>query len=254
MAEGKDLEEIDFEGTDLEKKVTNSGTNELIVREFMKECIKDENGVTPGKSIIFAISHKHALRLEKAFQKLFPQYKGRLARVIDSHNPRANTEGGLLDQFKDPENPLKVAISVDMLDTGIDVPEVVNLVCAKPVFSRAKFWQMIGRGTRLCLNLFGPEKDKKNFLIIDHWNNFAYFEMKPEGKEPSTSRSVPEQLFQEKLNKASSVLSHSLGHLKEKVIQSLKQDIEALPLESVPVKEKAWAGCTSKGRSFLEKF
>lgn len=264
VAEGKDLGEIDFEGTDLEKKVTNSGTNELIVREFMKECIKDENGVSPGKSIIFAISHNHALRLEKAFHKLFPQYKGRLARVIDSHNPRANTEGGLLDQFKDPQDPLKVAISVDMLDTGIDVPEIVNLVFAKPVFSRAKFWQMIGRGTRLRPNLFGSERDKKNFLIIDHWNNFSYFEMKPEGKEPSVSRSIPEQLFQAKLDKAKVVLSQSLEKLKEKTLQSLKQDIDNLPTESVPVKERArqvaqvreeafWKGFNENSIDFLQR-
>ncbi len=254
VAEGKDLEEIDFDGTDLEKKVTNSGTNELIVCEFMKECIKDENGVLPGKSIIFAISHKHALRLEEAFNKMFPQHKGRLARVIDSHNPRANTEGGLLDQFKDPKNPLKVAVSVDMLDTGIDVPEVVNLVFAKPVFSRAKFWQMIGRGTRLCPNLFGLAKDKKNFLILDHWNNFSYFEMKPEGKEPSTSRSIPEQLFQTKLDKAEAVLSHSLTHLKDKTIQSLKEEINALTMESVPVKEKAGQVAQVKEEAFWKSF
>ena len=254
VAEGKDLEEINFEGTDLEKKVTNSGTNELIVSEFMKECIKDENGVIPGKSIIFAISHKHALRLEQAFNTLFPQYKGQLARVIDSHDPRASTEGGLLDQFKDSENPLKVAISVDMLDTGIDVPEIVNLVFAKPVFSRAKFWQMIGRGTRLCSNLFGSGKDKKNFLIIDHWNNFSYFEMHPEGKEPSSSQSVPEQLFQAKLDKVTAILSHSLEHLKEQAIQSLKQDIDALPVDSVPVKERAQQIAQVKEKVFWKSF
>ena len=254
VAEGKNLEEINFEGTDLEKRVTNSGTNELIVKEFMEECIKDENGVLPGKSIIFAISHNHAVRLEKAFHKLFPEYRGRLARVIDSHDPRAGTEGGLLDQFKDYRNPLKVAISVDMLDTGIDVPEIVNLVFAKPVFSRAKFWQMIGRGTRLCPHLFGSGKDKKNFLIIDYWNNFSYFEMKPEGKEPSSSRSVPEQLFQAKLDKASIVLSHSLEPLKEKAIQSLKRDIDALPIESVPVKERARQMAQVKEEAFWKSF
>lgn len=264
VAEGKDLGEINFEGTDLERKVTNSGTNELIVQEFMNECIKDENGVIPGKSIIFAISHKHALRLENAFQRLFPKYRGHLARVIDSHDPRANTEGGLLDQFKNPNDPLKVAISVDMLDTGIDVPEIVNLVFAKPVFSRAKFWQMIGRGTRLCPNLFGPEKNKKNFLIIDHWNNFSYFEMTPEGKEPSTSLSVPEQLFKAKLKKADSILSYSLNHLKEKIIQSIRKDIETLPMESVPVKDKFlqiaqikedsfWKGFNQNSIEFLQK-
>ena len=254
VAEGKDLEEIDFEGTDLEKTVTNSGTNELIVQEFMKECIKDENGVTPGKSILFAISHNHALRLEEAFNKQFPQYKGRLARVIDSHNPRANTEGGLLDQFKDPQNPLRAAISVDMLDTGIDVPEIVNLVFAKPVFSRAKFWQMIGRGTRLCPNLFGSGKDKKNFLIIDHWNNFSYFEIQPEGKEPSSSPSVPERLFQAKLDKAAAILSHTLDQFKETIIQSLKQDIDTLPMESVPVKERAGQVAQAKEEAFWKGF
>ena len=198
-------------------------------------------------SNIFAISHKHALRLEEAFNKMFPQYKGRLARVIDSHNPRANTEGGLLDQFKDPKNLLKAAVSVDMLDTGIDV---VNLVFAKPVFSRAKFWQMIGRGTRLCPNLFGSTKDKKNFLILDHWDNFSYFEMKPEGKEPSTSRSIPEQLFQTKLDKAEAVLSHSLTHLKDKTIQALKEGINALPMESIPVKEKSGQVAQVKEEAF----
>lgn len=254
VEERKDLEEINFEGTDLEKRVTNSGTNELIVREFMEECIKDENGVSPGKSIMFAISHKHALRLQEAFDKEFPEYKGRLARVIDSHDSRANTEGGLLDQFKDPKNPLRVAISVDMLDTGIDVPEIVNLVFAKPVFSRAKFWQMIGRGTRLCPNLFGLGKDKKNFLIIDHWNNFSYFEMKPEGKEPSVSLSVPEQLFQAKLNKAEAILSHSLEQLKEEIIKSLKQDIDTLPMKSVPVKERARQVAQVKEDTFWKSF
>lgn len=238
VAEGKDLEEIDFENTELEKKVTNSGTNEVIVREFMEQSIKDETGTTPGKSIIFAISHKHALRLEETFNKLYPEYRGLLARVIDSHDPRAATDGGLLDQFKDPKNPLKVAISVDMLDTGVDVPEVVNLVFAKPVFSRAKFWQMIGRGTRLCKNLFGPGQDKSYFLIIDHWNNFSYFSMNPDGKEPSTTVSVPERLFDARLKRAEAALLNGNTEVLTKTIEELKSDIAALPKDSVVVKEK----------------
>lgn len=239
VEEGKDLEEINFEGTDLEKKVTNSGTNEVIVREFMEESVKDINGVDPGKTIIFAISHNHALRIEDAFNRLYPQYKGRLARVIDSHDPRANTEGGLLDQFKDPHDPLKVAISVDMLDTGVDVPEIVNLVFAKPVFSRPKFWQMIGRGTRLCPDLFGPGDDKGSFLIIDHWDNFTYFEMNPEGKEPSGTKSVPERLFDARLRKAETVISHSLDDIREKLVKEMREDIAALPMESVAIKDKS---------------
>jgi len=239
IEEGKDLEEIDFEGTDLEKNVTNSGTNELMVREFMEQCIKDETGTRPGKSIIFAISHKHARRLERHFDELYPEYKGRLARVIDSHDPRAGTEGGLLDQFKELKDPLKVAISVDMLDTGIDVPEVVNLVFAKPVFSRAKFWQMIGRGTRLCEDLFGSGKDKEYFLIIDHWKNFAYFQMNPPGKEPTPTLSVPERLFGARLDQAVSALTVGNQKVLERVTQAIREDIAALPKGTVNVKEKA---------------
>lgn len=236
IEEGKDLEEIDFEGTDLEKKVTNSGTNEVIVQEFMEQSIKDETGTRPGKSIIFAISHKHALRLEETFNKLYPEYKGLLVRVIDSHDQRANTEGGLLDQFKDPKNPLKVAISVDMLDTGIDVPEIVNLVFAKPVFSRAKFWQMIGRGTRLCKNLFGPGKDKQYFLIIDHWNNFAFFDMQPEGQEPTGTRSIPENLFDARLKRAEAALDIDNKDVLEQTIREIREDMSNLPEGSVVVK------------------
>ena len=264
VEEGKDLEEIDFEGTDIEKRVTNSGTNEVIVREFMEQSIKDASGTQPGKSIIFAISHAHAMRLQKIFDQLYPEHKGRLARVIDSHDPRANTEGGLLDQFKDPKDPMKVAISVDMLDTGVDIPEVVNLVFAKPVFSRAKFWQMIGRGTRLCPDLFGPGKDKQEFLIIDHWNNFAFFNLKPEGKKPSSSTSIPEQLFAAKLGVAESALKSGDSGALNSIIKELQADIAALPSGSVTVKEKAekvsiaaeptaWYGFSQKNIDQLRK-
>ncbi len=264
IEEGKDVDEIDFEGTDLERKVSNSGTNELIVREFMEQCIKDETGTRPGKSIIFAISHRHALHLESLFNRLYPEYKGRLARVIDSHDPRANTEGGLLDQFKDPKDPMKVAISVDMLDTGVDIREVVNLVFAKPVFSRAKFWQMIGRGTRLRENLFGPGKHKEYFLIIDHWNNFAFFKMKPEGKEPVPTLSIPERLFQARLEKARVALGINNEEALSDTIKALRQDIAGLPENSVLIKERAsifaqvkednyWVGFSEQTIDQLEK-
>jgi type I restriction enzyme R subunit len=146
--DGFDPEEIDFEGTDLEEKVTNSGTNSVIVREFMEEAIPDPSGTLPGKSIIFACSVKHARRLQDLFDQMYPEHRGRLAKVIVSDDSRAYGKGGLLDQFKTRDMP-RVAISVDMLDTGVDVLEVVNLVFAKPVYSYVKFWQMIGRGTRV---------------------------------------------------------------------------------------------------------
>ena len=184
IEEGKNIEDINFERTDLEHKVTNSGTNKVIVREFMEESIKDSNGVLPGKSIIFAVSKNHARRLEDIFDALYPEYKGNLANVIVSDDPRAYGKGGLMDQFKNQEFP-RVAISVDMLDTGIDVREIVNLVFAKPVYSYTKFWQMIGRGTRVLeedptkRKVWCTEKDK--FLIIDCWSNFQYFKMNPKG-------------------------------------------------------------------------
>ncbi len=148
ILQGKEIEEINFEGSQLEKQVINKGTNTLIVREFMEESIKDADGVLPGKTIFFCSTKAHARRLEEIFDKLYPQYKGELAKVLVSDDPRVYGKGGLLDQFTNNDMP-RVAISVDMLDTRIDVREIVNLVFAKPVYSYTKFWQMVGRGTRL---------------------------------------------------------------------------------------------------------
>jgi len=148
LADGKEPQEINYEGTDIEKKVTNKGTNALIVQEFMEECVKDDSGTLPGKTIFFAMTMKHARRLQEVFDNLYPEHKGNLSKVIVCDDPRVYGKGGLLDQFTNKDMP-RVAISVDMLDTGIDVREIVNLVFAKPVFSYTKFWQMIGRGTRL---------------------------------------------------------------------------------------------------------
>lgn len=106
----------------------------------MDERIKDPTGTLPGKNIIFAISKAHAL-----FDLLYPQHKGKLVRVIVSDDKRVHGIGGLLDQFKKKSFP-RIAVSVDMLDTGVNIPEVVNLVVAKPVFAYTKFWQPIGRG------------------------------------------------------------------------------------------------------------
>lgn len=191
--QGISLEEIDFEGTDLERLVTNAGTDEALVQEFMDVSIKDSTGTLPGKSIVFAISHKHAMNLYKAFERLYPEYRGRLVEVIDSHMEGAER---MLKRFKTESYP-RVAISVDMLDTGIDIREIVNLVFAKPVYSQVKFWQMIGRGTRL-LNSGQIKpwcKEKDHFLIIDHWANFAYFQINPEGHTPDSTEALPVRRF-----------------------------------------------------------
>ena len=168
-----DAEDIDFEAPEVDKVVFNKDTNRIILRNLMENGIREATGAHPGKTIIFARNHRHAILLSELFDEMYPQYGGEFCRVIDNYDPRAEQ---LIDNFKDPKHPLTIAVSVDMLDTGIDVPEVVNLVFAKPVKSFVKFWQMIGRGTRLCQNLFGPGKDKTSFSIFDHWGNFEFFE------------------------------------------------------------------------------
>jgi type I restriction enzyme R subunit len=236
ILEGKEIAEINFEGTELEKNVINRGTNALIVREFMEESIKDSNGVLPGKTIFFCISKAHARRMEEIFDSLYPEYKGELAKVIVSEDPRVHGKGGLLDQFTNHDMP-RVAISVDMLDTGIDVREITNLVFAKPVYSYTKFWQMIGRGTRL----LEPEKikpwctHKDSFLILDCWDNFEYFKLNPKGKELNPQIPLPVRLFALRLNKIEKAIEKGEEGITSKEIAKLKVQIEQLPKNSVVV-------------------
>jgi type I restriction enzyme R subunit len=236
LADGKEPEEINYEGTDIEKKVTNKGTNALIVQEFMEECIKDESGTLPGKTIFFAMTMKHARRLQEVFDDLYPEHKGNLAKVIVSDDPRVYGKGGLLDQFINQDFP-RIAISVDMLDTGIDVREIVNLVFAKPVFSYSKFWQMIGRGTRLLepkkIKPWCKEKDK--FLIMDCWDNFEYFQMNPEGKIDRPTKPIPVRLFEIKLEKLNISISQNSEEISRDTIQKLRIDIEKLPQNNVVI-------------------
>jgi type I restriction enzyme R subunit len=264
MLEGKEIEEINYEGTEIEKKVINRGTNALIVREFMEESIKDANGVLPGKTIFFCISKAHARRLEEIFDSLYPEYKGELAKVLVSDDPRVYGKGGLLDQFVHNDMP-RIAISVDMLDTGIDVRELVNLVFAKPVYSYTKFWQMIGRGTRL----LEPEKikpwctQKDNFLILDCWDNFEYFKINPKGKEPKAQIPLPVRLFGVRLEKIKEARTQRNSEIVNKEVQKIRKQVESLPQHSVVIMEAKhelqhledenfWNNLTSDKIEFLE--
>ena len=264
MLEGKEIEEINYEGTEIEKKVINRGTNALIVREFMEESIKDANGVLPGKTIFFCISKAHARRVEEIFDSLYPEYKGELAKVLVSEDPRVYGKGGLLDQFVSNDMP-RIAISVDMLDTGIDVRELVNLVFAKPVYSYTKFWQMIGRGTRL----LEPEKikpwctQKDNFLILDCWDNFEYFKLNPRGKELKAQIPLPVRLFDVRLEKIEEAQTQSNAEIVSKEVQKIRKQVESLPKNSVVIMEAKhelqrledenfWSNLTSDKMEFLE--
>jgi type I restriction enzyme R subunit len=263
ILDGKDIEEIVFEGTDLEKTITNHATNALIVKEFMEESIKDPNGVLPGKTIFFCISIAHARRIENIFDSLYPEYKGELAKVMASDDPRVYGKGGLLDQFTRNDMP-RVAISVDMLDTGIDVREIVNLVFAKPVYSYTKFWQMIGRGTRLLekkkIKTWCPQKDV--FQVIDCWDNFDYFKLTPSGIEPKPQIALPVRLVGVRIDKieAAQALDHTT--IADKEIAVLREQIAALPPSSVSVMESRanlakcedddfWKKLTADGVAFL---
>jgi len=242
ILQGKDVEEINFEGSQLEKQVINKGTNTLIVREFMEESIKDANGVLPGKTIFFCATKAHARRMEEIFDKLYPQYRGELAKVLVSDDPRVYGKGGLLDQFTNNDMP-RVAISVDMLDTGIDVREIVNLVFAKPVYSYTKFWQMVGRGTRL-LETNKPKPwclEKDVFLILDCWDNFEYFKLNPKGKELKPQLSLPVRLVGLRLDKIEKANDSGHADIAAREVAKLRHQIAALPKASVVIKEAAAA-------------
>jgi type I restriction enzyme, R subunit len=263
ILEGKEVAEINYEGTELEKKVINKGTNALIVREFMEECIKDANGVLPGKTIFFCSTKAHARRMEEIFDALYPQYKGELAKVLVSDDPRVYGKGGLLDQFTNNDMP-RIALSVDMLDTGIDIRELVNLVFAKPVYSYTKFWQMIGRGTRLLeqekIKPWCTEKD--NFLILDCWDNFEYFKINPKGKELKPQIPLPVRLFGLRLDKIEKAIELLQTVTVEKEIVNLQKQIAQLPQNSIVIldakhelltldNEKFWTNLTTDKITFL---
>jgi type I restriction enzyme R subunit len=150
----------------------NTDTVDKALKVLMTQGMVGQNGDRIGKTILFARNHPHAVFIQQRFDHHYPHLAGTTARVID--NKIAYTQS-LIDEFSNPDNPLDIAISVDMLDTGIDVPEIVNLMFFKPVRSRTKFWQMVGRGTRLCPDLFGPGQHKECFWIFDCCQNLEFF-------------------------------------------------------------------------------
>ena len=171
----------------------NEHTADLVLQYLMENGHKVAGGDRLGKTIIFARNHKHAEFIEGRFNHHYPEYAGHFARIIDN---QVKYPQSLIDDFSLIDKAPHISISVDMLDTGIDVPEVVNLVFFKPVYSRIKFWQMIGRGTRLCPDLFGPGEDKQDFRIFDFCFNFDFFRENPKGIEAGGSASLGTRLFQ----------------------------------------------------------
>ena len=172
----------------------------------MNDGIKVSGGDKLGKTIVFAKNHAHAVFIEERFNINYPEYAGKFLRVIDNYETKAQD---LLEKFTDPfeEQEPQIAVSVDMMDTGVDAPRVVNLVFFKIVRSSSKFWQMIGRGTRLCPDLFGPGEDKKEFMIFDYCQNFEFFDEHPEGSSAKSMKPLLQQIFEAKL-KVTQLITH----------------------------------------------
>ena len=183
---------------DLNKFVFNETTVDIVLQDLMERGIKVAGGDRLGKTILFAQNKRHAEFILERFNKLYPQYHGTFAQRVTCDDAYAQT---IIDDFKQPEKEPHIAVSVDMMDTGIDVPECVNLVFFKKVRSKAKFWQMIGRGTRLCKGLScvdqidGVYTNKRRFLIFDYCGNFEYFREHKEGYEARETKTLSENIF-----------------------------------------------------------
>ena len=174
----------------------NQDTVDKVLETLMVSGQKVAGGDRLGKTIIFAKNNDHAEFITKRFDANYSNYNGHFARVVTYKTEYAQS---LIDDFSAKEKMPHIAISVDMLDTGIDVPEVVNLVFFKIVRSKTKFWQMVGRGTRLCKDLFGPGDDKQNFYIFDFCQNFEFFNQNPNIAEGATIDSLSTRLFKARL-------------------------------------------------------
>ena len=181
----------------LNKFVFNEKTVDTVLQDLMERGIKVEGGDRLGKSIIFAQNKDHAEYIVQRFNKLYPKYNGRFAYRVTCDDTYAQT---VIEDFKHKDMPV-IAVSVDMMDTGIDVPECVNLVFFKKVRSKTKFWQMIGRGTRLCKGLScidgidNEYTDKRRFLIFDYCGNFEYFREHTNDYDTGETKSLTENIF-----------------------------------------------------------
>ncbi len=220
----------------INKWLFNTNTVDRALELLMEKGLKIEGGDRLGKTIIFACNHSHAEFIVQQFDKNYPHYKGKFAQVIDSHNSYAQN---LLDDFSELNKEPTIAVSVDMLDTGVDVPEVVNLVFFKPVYSRVKFNQMIGRGTRLCPELFGVEENKKEFFIFDLCSNFDYFSQELKESDPKPPASLTAQIFKTRLQLNDAIIQNNnpeYNKLRESLLDKLHQHVATMEQDNFLVR------------------
>ncbi|MHC5932035.1 type I restriction endonuclease subunit R, partial [Nostoc sp.] len=192
--EGNAPERVEAEAVN--KWLFNQDTVDKVLAHLMTRGLKVAGGDRLGKTIIFAKNQDHANFIGERFNLNYPHFKGEFARVITFKTTYPQT---LIDSFSNKDKEPHIAISVDMLDTGIDVPEVVNLVLFKLVRSKTKFWQMLGRGTRRCPDLFGIGEDKQFFYLFDYCQNLEFFQHNPETTDAPIGKSLGKQLFTARL-------------------------------------------------------
>lgn len=232
--------------SELNQFVFNEHTVDLVLSQLMTDGLKVEGGDKIGKSVIFAKNHQHAVFIQERFYKLYPHLGGDFIQVIDNYQTYAQS---LIDDFSDAKKYPQIAISVDMLDTGIDVPEILNLVFFKVVKSAVKFWQMIGRGTRLCPAIFGiPEnendksKDKSEFLIFDYCGNFEFFNVNPDGFETKLPKSMAQRIMETRLkivmafDKNPELLDEQNFNLRNQILDILHKTVQQYNRNSFIVK------------------
>ena len=220
----------------------NQDTVDKVLEHVITHGLKVAEGDRLGKTIIFAKNHEHAQYIAARFDANYPHHQGKFARVIDFKTEYAQS---LIDDFSTPEQEPHIAISVDMLDTGIDIPEVVNLVFFKLVRSKTKFWQMIGRGTRLRPDLFGPGRHKELFYIFDFCQNFEFFNQNPVIAEGAGSASLSQRVFTARVDLLGAIDTHAgadaagpLHGLRGEVAARLRDEVAGMNTENFLVRPK----------------
>jgi type I restriction enzyme R subunit len=223
----------------LNRWLFNEDTVDKVLAHLMMRGMKVANGDRLGKTIIFAKNHDHAQFIADRFDKNYPHYKGNFARVIDFQVEYAQS---LIDDFSNPARAPHIAISVDMLDTGIDIPEIVNLVFFKMVRSKTKFWQMVGRGTRLRPDLFGMGRNKKYFYVFDYCQNLEFFSQNPETVAGSGSESLSKKLFASRVELIAELDKQKdpegKNELRKEVAERLRQEVEQMNVNNFIVRPR----------------
>ena len=204
------------------KYLFNIDTIDKVLMELMEKGLKVKSGEEIGKTIIFAMNHPHAELIVERFRTLYPEKEPDYCQLIDNYVNKAHS---LILDFEQMDKYPQIAVSVDMLDTGVDVPSVLNLVFFKCVRSKIKFMQMIGRGTRLCPKVFG-DADKKEFYIFDWCGNFEYFSVHSDGANPVAVKSLTERLYALRLDIAAAL--QSAEHQEKEDDRRLHDELKAI--------------------------